>query len=125
MSAMLLLGGLVLILYYHEVREAMEEFAQSKMLYYLFGFLALIFGLWVVLGHNYFASGNLLQILVSFLGWVLVAKGVLLTLLPHSWVGAVVRLTGDRIWYTIFGIIALGFGGFLGYLAFVEPFFSA
>ena len=111
--------GIVMLAYYHEISEAIEEFAASKMLFYIHGNLTFIIGLLVVLSH--FKFNSILAGTVTVFGILTLIEGLIFMFFPHSWIGAVAEFTNKRWVYIILGILSLLLGGFLITLAFVMP----
>ena len=107
----LLVTGIILIAYFHELREAMEEFTQSKMLFYLTGQITFVIGLLIVVSHTRF--DGLLPITVTILGYLTTFKGATILFLPHSFINKVVHFFNKRGWYIAAGVISILLGAFL------------
>ncbi len=111
--------GLASLIYFCELKEAVEEFAMSKMLFYLTGHFLLVIGLLVVLSHTLF--DGVLAIMVTVLGYLTLLKGVLILLLPHSWIGAMTLFFNKTGWYIASGILSIAIGGSLIFITFALP----
>jgi len=83
-----LLGPLIVILAValfaqpDSYRAILKEFIHSKALCYLAGFLGLLGGIALVLVHNVWAADW--RVVVTLIGWITVARGVLTLLWPQS-----------------------------------------
>jgi hypothetical protein len=113
------LTGLSMLIYFRELKEAVEEFAMSKMLFYLTGHFLFVIGLLVVLLHTSF--DGILAIMVTILGYLTLLKGVLILLLPHSWVGSLTLFFNKTGWYITTGILSIAVGGSLIFITFALP----
>ena len=84
-----LVAGIGLLLNRDHYREMLRSLPANSLLYYLSGFLALIFGLAILQFHNLWVADW--RVILTLLGWLGVAKGVLLLVLPQ----AAMRLTAS------------------------------
>lgn len=84
-------------------------------LLYLAGILTLVAGLAIVLSHNVW-SGGALPVIVTALGWVALAKGILL-LLPETAAGLWPRFQFERLYY-VYVAITFALGAYLTYAGF-------
>ena len=72
-------GVLANLKYYQDM---MVEFAENKAMLYLGGFLALIFGLFIVLLHNKWAANW--TVIITLFGWAGLIKGIFLIAFPRT-----------------------------------------
>ena len=112
--------GIVLIAYFHEWQEAIEEFTQSKMFFYLGAQVVFLLGVILAVLHTKF-SGDILEVSISAVAYVLIAKGLFLLLLPHSVIGKIALFFNSRWLYVAGGILMLVIGGFFLTLTFLIP----
>ncbi len=87
----------------------------NPALLYILGILTLVAGLAIVLGHNVW-SGGALRVTVTALGWVALAKGVLL-MLPEAGSGLLPYFQYERLYY-MYVAITLVLGVYLTYAGF-------
>lgn len=74
--------GLGLILNRDEYRAVAEDVIRSRALLYLFGAIALLGGLAIVLTHNVWVWGW--PLIVTLIGWLMVVRGAARILLPQQ-----------------------------------------
>ena len=77
----------------------------------IFGMIALVAGLAIVLSHNLW-SGGVLPVVVTIFGWVILIRGLLLLFLPEATIAAVFDMVhfGDYFGVYVGGILLLGLG---------------
>ena len=51
--------------------------------------------------------------ILSLIGWLILAKGLLLAVLPQSHPARIINLFNQRKWYVVDGLVALAFGLYL------------
>lgn len=85
---------------------AKERFAQI-----IAGTVALFFGLIFVNLHNDWST--LPASLVSLVGWLGVAKGVVYLFLPEAKINKLMHVFTERNWYTVDGVVAIVIGLYL------------
>ena len=104
----MLAAGIGLALNGAALPKMLEEMRQSTFAFYLGGLIAFAIGATIVGLHNDFSSG--LAIVVSLIGWVSLAEGVVMLALPdemRNFAGKIVGLMGSaRIWG--FAVAAIG-----------------
>ena len=90
---------------------AIADFERSAGLTFLGAILAVIVGLGMVMLHNLWTDPT--AILVSLLGWVVLAKGVLVLAVPEGLLKLAVAVTSPqgrmRIWGAIMLVLAVVF----------------
>ena len=88
--------------------EAMfkERFAQLMA-----AMVSILGGLVLVNLHQDWTS--LASSIISVIGWLIFAKGLLYAFLPHAKLAALTKVMTERMWYTMDGILALAFGLYL------------
>ena len=97
--------------------EAITALVRTPPVLFLAGIIALIAGLSMVLGHNVW-SGGPVPVLVTVVGWITLARGLLVLFLPPSAEAALFAgLQFDRLFYLYIGV---GFvlGAYLTYSGF-------
>lgn len=117
-----LVRGIVFVAYFTELKEALEEFTQSKMLFYLSGQITFIFGLVMVVLHTIFVNDPT-AIIVTIISYLTLWKGLMIMFLPHKWVNVLVHVFNRTPWYIVAGILSLLLGVALIVLTFVIPLF--
>ncbi len=112
--------GILLLAYASELMEALEEFTQSKMLYYISAELTFLIGLVMVVGHTRFTNDPV-TIVVTIISYVVFLKGLLLLLLPHEWINVVIEVINRRVAFVVCGILMLLLGALLLFFSFIWP----
>jgi hypothetical protein len=115
----LTVGGLATLIYFRELQEAVEEFAMSKMLYYLTGQFLFVLGLVFALAHTTFTG--IVPMLVTVLGYFPLVFGGMILLLPHSWVGALMHFVNRPWCYIVKAICMIALGGALLFIVYALP----
>ena len=77
-----LVVGAGLLLNQSYYRDMLRSLPSGGMLYYLSGAIALVFGVAVLLFHNLWVADW--RVIITLLGWLGVAKGVLLLVFPQA-----------------------------------------
>lgn len=90
-----------------------DDFAKSKGLTYLAGFMALILGMILVQYHNIWVKDW--TVLVTILGWLSVIKGVMLIAFPDSMLKFKPVFKNSQF----FAFLALALGAIFGYFGFI------
>ncbi|HUD02650.1 MAG TPA: hypothetical protein VMR46_01340 [Candidatus Paceibacterota bacterium] len=84
---------------------------------FLPGLLATFLGLMLVLSHNYWGAG-LLALVVTFVGWAALGKGLWLLFFPGSAVRAIKMFkVKEMAW--LYGIVIIVVGAYLAYAGFI------
>lgn len=94
-------------------QKIVKEFEKMPALVYLGGIMSLVMGLLVVLSHNIWQGW---MAVITFLGWVMLVKGVVLLFLPEVAVSAWKKLHYDK-YYVVSGGVALVLGLYLLYVS--------
>ncbi len=109
----MLAAGIGLALNSADMLKMVEEMRQNPLAFYLGGLIAFAIGATIVSLHNDFSSG--LAILVSLIGWVALAEGVIMLAFPkamQAFAGKFVGLiSSTKIWgvgVAAFGVVLLG-----------------
>jgi hypothetical protein len=112
LSAVLL--SLALVTHKQASVETMTALVRNPPLLMIFGMLWLVAGLAIILGHNVW-SGGVLPVVVTLVGWLIFARGLLLLFLsPSAAVGLFTGLHFEQLFY-LYIAISLVFGAFLTY----------
>ena len=77
----------------------------------IFGMIALVAGLAIVLSHNLW-SGGLLPVVVTIFGWVILIRGLLLLFLPQATITAVFDKVHFADFFSVYvgGLLLVGLG---------------
>jgi hypothetical protein len=86
----------------------------------IFSLVCIASGLAIVLSHQIW-SGGIAPILITLLGWILLARGVILLWLPANLLESLVDVVVGRHWLFVAGVIALVIGLILTYAGFRAP----
>jgi hypothetical protein len=96
-----------------------DALAHSPDVLLVFGVVALLAGLAIVLSHNVW-SGGVLPVVITLLGWILVLRGVvLLFLAPETLAGLLEAMQFERLFYAYLGVTVL-IGVYLTYAGFAS-----
>jgi hypothetical protein len=109
--------AVAMLLRRQETLDLFTAFVRSPVAIYLTGIFALILGLAMILGHNYW-SGGALRVIVTLVGWAALVKSMLLLLLPAGMIAMYLQVFHlARLYY---GYTALFFalGAYLTYAGF-------
>ncbi|MAF59306.1 MAG: hypothetical protein QF858_01245 [Candidatus Pacebacteria bacterium] len=117
MGVYFLVTGVGALLNPERTRRAMNEVGKSYVLPYFDGALALVVGLLIVLTHNVWDS--LLTGVVSAVGWLSLAEGVLMMLLPQASIVGFMKHFNTKSAITGFSIVAIVVGAYLTYISFI------
>lgn len=109
-----LIVSLVMATHKQSVVEMENALVHDAALLYILGILTLVAGLAIVLGHNVW-SGGALPVTVTVLGWVALAKGVLL-MLPEN-ARLLTYFQYERLYYRYVAITFV-LGAYLTYAGF-------
>ena len=80
MGPILALAGLAMLINRKGLDALAEEFLRSRALFFLLGLIDFAVGLAIVLTHNVWVADW--RIIITLLGWLLLARGVVRTLVP-------------------------------------------
>ena len=82
MGPILALAGLAMLINRKGLDALAEEFLRSRALFFLLGLIDFAVGLAIVLTHNVWVADW--RIIITLLGWLLLARGVVRTLAPDQ-----------------------------------------
>jgi uncharacterized membrane protein len=97
--------------------EAATGLVHERSLLLLLGLIALAAGLAMVLSHNVW-SGGALPVVVTLVGWIILARGVVLLLLPPDAVARLFDATRFGELFYLYAAIALVLGLYLTWAGF-------
>ena len=97
-----------------------ELFVHDRPAMLLLGLLCTGVGLALVLAHPFW-SGGAATILVTLLGWMTLAKGVMSLALPPAAMATVAGAVIGPAWYHVSGAVVCILGAFLTYAGFRAP----
>jgi putative exporter of polyketide antibiotics len=110
-----LIVSLVMATHKKDLVEIESALVHNPALLYFLGILTLVAGLGIVLGHNVW-SGGALPVTVTALGWVALAKGILL-MLPGAASALLPHFQFERLYY-MYVAITFVLGAYLAYAGF-------
>jgi hypothetical protein len=117
LGLLFLLDGLAMLVHKQSMVETAAALVHDRALMLLFGMIALVVGLAMVLGHNVW-SGGALPVIVTLLGWIFAIRGVILLFLPPETVaGLFDTMRFEQLFYFFAGI-TLVLGLYLTYAGF-------
>ena len=112
-----ILVSLVMMAHPQATVQTLTALVHTPPVLLLAGIVALVAGLAMVLGHNLW-SGGALSVVVTLVGWITLARGLLALLLsPEAEAGLLAGLHFAQLFYLYFGI-ALVLGAYLTYEGF-------
>ena len=115
---LLLLHGMNLFFNKH-MKDIIADLGRNSALMHLTGFSLTVLGLAVVLGYNDWSS--VVAVIISFIGWVTLIKGVMMTIAPKTFMSLTLKCLKSKIYTDICIIITLSLSaylflvGFMGY----------
>ena len=112
----LALMGAVMIVKPQAMREFIAAFGDQRALLYLLGALRVLIGLAIVLGHNRWSGP--LPIVITLLGWISLARGIAMLLLPAEIERKVLACFQRSGPYYAAAIVAIALGLWLAYAGF-------
>lgn len=113
-SVYLLLAGLSLLLNARAYTHMVKEIKHGQFPLLIAGFMTLTIGLLMVFTHNVWTGW---ATIVTVLGWLSLLKGVVILLFPGKLMG-VVHMWKQTGFLLGGGVVSLGLGVILGFLAF-------
>lgn len=118
MGVYFLVAGIGALLNPARMRSAVQEARRSYLLPYFDGAIALIVGLLVVAVHNVW-DGGLMKTLVTLVGWLAIAEGLLMLLLPQKTIsGMLESLMGAHVG-RVMAVVVLLLGLYFVYQGFL------
>jgi hypothetical protein len=115
-GALLLVKGLFVFIRPNEVPALVKAYVANKALLYTVSFGAIIVGVAVVSAHNVWVGPS--ATIVTALGWLMVAKGVVALFFPKVFLG-IVHTLDNKGWYVSGATLAVIIGSFLTISSFV------
>jgi hypothetical protein len=97
--------------------EAADTLLHNRALLLIAGMIAVLGGLAIVLTHNLW-SGGALPVVITILGWIILARGLLLLFLPPSAMVNLWQMLHFEEFFYVYLIIVLGLGLYLTYAGF-------
>lgn len=117
LGVVLVVIGLALLLRTNHFQKMYQEIIKSEMMLILSGIFALVLGTVIVLSHNIWEASWV--VILTIFGWMGVAKGVLLLLLPgemaqmtSKWFKGKGLLIFAGVFYLLLGLVLGYFGWF-------------
>ena len=110
LGPLFLVAGLGLLLKPVHYRKMLHHFLTDAALYYFSGALALIVGIAILLFHNLWVADW--RVVITVIGWLSVAKGVVRLLFPGAGQRAAAGLLSPTV-LRGFGILSVALGGWL------------
>jgi len=87
---------------------------------FAYAIFSLAAGLAIILGHNVW-SGGTLPVIVTLVGWVIFARGLVLLLVPAETLAVLVERMEYSVHYSLYIVPALILGLYLTYAGFSAP----
>jgi hypothetical protein len=103
-----------------EALDRIHYLLQDRDLRLIWGLLAVAAGLAVVIGHNVW-RGGLLPIVVTVVGWLILLKGVALTVMPPAAWGQVLQTLHFEADFYAWLAVPLAIGVYLTLAGFLHP----
>jgi hypothetical protein len=97
--------------------ETADSLLRNRPLLLLTGMMTLIGGLAIVLTHNVW-SGGALPVVITILGWIILARGLLLIFLPPSAMVSLWQMLRFEQFFYLYLAVPLGLGLYLTYAGF-------
>jgi hypothetical protein len=113
----LLLVGASMVAHKPEMVATIAALAGNHGLLLVFGIIALLVGLAIVLGHNVW-SGGVLPVVVTVFGWIMLLRGVLLLFLSPAATARLFEALRFAEWFYLYAAIPLILGAYLTYAGF-------
>ena len=117
LGPLLLLQGAGLLANPRVFRTIASEVIGSVTLVYLFGLIDLAAGLAIVLTHNVWTANW--RVLITLIGWLMLIRGVLRSLIPDTVMGYAKRLIRNERVYLVSGVVLTILGLVLCYFGYV------
>jgi hypothetical protein len=99
------------------LRAVVQGFVNDRPLTFLLSLICIASGLTVVLGHQIWAGG-IAQVLVTLVGWILLARGVVLLFPPLNLLESMAEAIAGSGWLYLAGVVPLILGLLLTYAGF-------
>ena len=112
-----LITGLWLLADKQEAVSTLPDMLGNRPLMIIIAIIALVVGLAIVLGHNFW-SGGALTILVTLIGWISLLRGLLFLFLPPAAIRQILAVEQFERFFYIYVAIPLILGAYLTYLGF-------
>lgn len=112
----LLIAGVAVLVRRKELSKLTNQFVHDEAHLLVYGAVAVIIGLLLVLSHNVWEEG-LWRTVITLVGWVILLKGGTAMLFP-SLFKKVAKSLSNTGWYTFGGAVALVVGAYLVYQGF-------
>jgi hypothetical protein len=97
--------------------QVVSAFVYNRPVMFLLGMITLAIGLAIVLAHNRW-SGGVLPIIVTLIGWLILARGIILLFLPPQALEYAFDMLRFEDFYYSYAAIPFGLGLFLTFLGF-------
>jgi hypothetical protein len=112
--------ALAMVAHEQAMVNAVTDLAHSPGIILAFGAIAVAAGLAMVLSHNVW-SGGPLAIVVTLVGWLILAKGLILIFLPPESIVAYFDALHYEQLFVVYAAITLIIGAYLTYGGFSQP----
>ncbi|MCB9806025.1 hypothetical protein H6775_02570 [Candidatus Nomurabacteria bacterium] len=114
--------GLAILFRRKECEELVSDLVNSKAVIVLTAAGELLFGLIVVILHNFWFPG--FAVIVTILGWLMVIEGIFLSFAPHHLTKRFIQYFNKPVWYNLGVAIALVLGVYLLYSSSFHGFYG-
>jgi hypothetical protein len=116
----LLIGSVWMLADEPDLRASVRAVVNDRAATLVLSLICVASGLAVVLGHQIW-SGGIAPVLVTLVGWLLLARGLVLLFLPPNLLVALLDALSGPVWFYCAGMVALGLGLILTYAGFRAP----
>ena len=110
-GALMLFQGKVFI-------KAVNDMTENRTTLFMVGVVLFTSGVSIVLAHNVWNAG-LLSLVVTFIGWVLIARGLLCMFVPSHGITRLFRAVKLEEFLWLYAIVVLVIGAYLTYAGFM------
>lgn len=97
--------------------EVISALVYHRPIMFLFGMIALVAGLAIVLEHNHW-SGGALRIVITLIGWVLLVRGLLILFMPPQLLESYFEALRFEDFYLYYAAIPFLLGSYLIFMGF-------
>ncbi|MDD3646258.1 MAG: hypothetical protein PHH06_02510 [Candidatus Gracilibacteria bacterium] len=98
------------------LKKMVKDFSDSESIVFISGFVALVFGFYVVSNTNSFE--NSILVILTILGWIITIKGIVLLIFPRQMQKIALSMKGALRLSPLYGVIYIILGLLLTYNGF-------
>ena len=108
----LIVDGLVVLLRHKELVPLVDEFRNNRFAVVFCGLIVFLLGILVTTSHNIWTGAGF-QIAVTIIGWLLVIKGLVVSIMPQDFTDKMIVWVNKPVLYKVAGIVAILVGVWL------------